>query len=187
MARGFVREVSDDYNTLHAGLANLLTGFQQVSIDHELQLCQKYKESKLNNGSLPHEAVILKCQITFRKNITQDCIWLLLSQLVIEWLLQTPTNAGCSYASHIAHRDGTQSMTVVLGSHYQVSGKNRFGGLETLLDGTSAVQALLFDQVYRKEQKDTNPIKNSMIIMNKFTAEKSEKQDLVLVRQITPP
>lgn len=91
----------------------------------------------------------------------------------MEWLLQTPINTSCSYASYVDDHDNDK-LTLILASHYQSSNKNRFGSLENFLKGTSAVQVLLFDQVYKKEEPDpNNPVKASIMMMNKYQGSSS--------------
>lgn len=66
IARGFVREVKSDYNTYKNGINDMLIKLANDGFNKEI-ICQSMKSHKLNLNNLPHEMLLLRWQVTYRK------------------------------------------------------------------------------------------------------------------------
>jgi hypothetical protein len=66
IGRGFVREAKSDYNTYRVGVNELLKKLGDSEFNKDA-ICQLMKSQKLSTNNLPHDMLILRWQVTYRK------------------------------------------------------------------------------------------------------------------------
>ena len=118
IGRGLIREVPDDYNTLKVNLRNFMALIERSEF-HEAQVLECLAQSKLENSSLPNTTRIITYHITFREELSQRDLWDIILESTAEWLLLTPINSSCSYASSLVYEEGTHNLVLTLSSCFQ--------------------------------------------------------------------
>lgn len=82
IGRGFIREISNDYNSYKAGVNQLLAklGKEELNLENIRRI---FSMSKLQNSTnLTQELLIMKWHVTFRKTIQKNHLWDFICEIV---------------------------------------------------------------------------------------------------------
>ena len=91
---------------------------------------------------------------------------------MVEWLLKSPTNVSCSYASSLVYEEGTHNLVLTVSTSYngrpQEEGENENIVLHKV---TRNIQTLMLDNIEKTEKQNPDHLKESMSILSKYQAQ----------------